>query len=145
VVVASYAYWQRTGFDPALMGKTIRVNEREFTVVGITPRGFTGTMSVFGAELFFPLGVFDTLANDFQGDAARSLQRADAYNLFLVARVKDGLEMSAAAVGLDLLGQGVARAFPAEHEHHRLSLGPLPKFGTSTSPRMNPCWRRSAP
>ena len=133
VVVASYAHWKRAGFDPALLGKTIRVNEREFTVVGITPQGFTGTMSVFGAELFFPLGVFHTLANDFTGDAARSLQRVDAYNLFLVGRVKDGVEMSAASVGLGLLGQGVARAFP-EYEHHVLSLGPLPKFGTSTSP-----------
>ena len=90
-------------------------------------------MSVFGAELFFPLGVFHTLANDFTGDAARSLQRVDAYNLFLVGRVKDGVEMSTASAGLDLLGQGVARSFP-EYEHHVLSLGPLPKFGTSTSP-----------
>ncbi len=133
VVVASYAHWQRTGFDPALIGKTVRVNERAFTVVGITPHGFTGTMSVFGAELFFPLGVFHTLANDFSGDAARSLQRVDSYNLFLVGRVKDGIEMSTASVGLDLLGQGVAKSFP-EYEHHVLSLGPLPKFGTSTSP-----------
>ena len=133
VVVASYAHWKRAGFDPALLGKTIRVNEREFTVVGIAPQGFTGTMSVFGAELFFPLGVFHTLANDFTGDAARSLQRVDSYNLFLVGRVKDGIEMSAASVGLSLLGQGVARAFP-EYEHHVLSLGPLPRFGTSTSP-----------
>ena len=134
VLVASYAYWQRTGLDPALVGKTVRVNEREFTVIGITPRGFTGTMSVFGVELFFPLGVFHTLANDFQGGSARSLQRADAYSLFVVARLKDGIEMSTASVGLDLLGQGLGRTFPAEHEHHRLSLAPLPRFGTSTSP-----------
>jgi predicted permease len=134
VVVASYAYWKRTGLNPELLGQTIRVNERDFTVIGITPRGFTGTMSVFGAELFFPLGVFHTLANDFIGESTRSLQRADAYNLFLVGRVKDGIDMSAAAAGLDLIGQGLARAFPAEQQHHVLSLGPLPKFGTSTSP-----------
>jgi predicted permease len=134
VVVASYAYWQRTGFDPAIVGKTIRVNEREYTIVGITPRGFTGTMSVFGAELFFPLGVFHTLANDFGGDSARSLLRADAYNLFVVARLADGVTPSTAAVGLDLLGQGLARAYPGEFENYRLTLAPLPKFGTSTSP-----------
>jgi predicted permease len=134
VVVASYAYWKRMGFDPALVGKTVRVNERAYTIVGITPRGFTGTMSVFGAELFFPLGVFHTLANDFSGDAVRSLLRADAYNLFLVARLEDGVELSTAGVGLDLLGQGIARAFPAEYGDYRLTLGRLPKFGTSTSP-----------
>jgi hypothetical protein len=66
VAIVSHAYWKRTGFDPGLVGKTVRVNERPFTVVGIAPRGFTGTMSVFGPELFFPLGVFHTLANDFE-------------------------------------------------------------------------------
>ncbi len=59
------------GFDPALIGKTIRVNERAFTIVGITPQGFTGTMPLFGPELFFPLGVFDTLSNDSDGDTSR--------------------------------------------------------------------------
>ena len=74
VVVATLC---ATGSAPGsirrLVGTTIRINERLFTVVGITPQGFTGTMSVFGPELFFPLGVFHSLANDFQGDTARTL------------------------------------------------------------------------
>ena len=78
------------------MGQTIRVNERPYTVIGITPRGFTGTMSVVGPELFFPLGVFHTLATEFLDASARSLQRADAYNLFLVGRLKDGVTLDAA-------------------------------------------------
>ena len=134
VVVASYAYWQRTGFAPGLVGQTMRVNERAYTVIGITPRGFSGTMSVVGPELFFPLGVFHTLATEFMDASARSLQRADAYNLFLVARLKDGVALNTAGAGLELFGQSLARSFPAEHEHHVLSLAPLPKFGTSTSP-----------
>jgi predicted permease len=134
VTIASFAYWKRTGFDPGLVGKTVRVNERPFTVIGIAPRGFTGTMSVFGPELVFPLGVFHTLANDFQGETSRSLQRADVYNLFLVGRLKDGLAPSAASVGVELFGKSLAQAFPAEHEHQVLSLAPLPKFVTGTSP-----------
>ncbi|MCC6989098.1 MAG: ABC transporter permease [Acidobacteria bacterium] len=134
VAIASHAYWKRTGFDPGLVGRTVRVNERPFTVVGIAPRGFTGTMSVFGPELFFPLGVFHTLANDFEGEAARSLQRADAYNLFLVGRLKDGVAVSAASVGVELFGKSLAQAFPAEHEHQVLSLALLPRFVTGTSP-----------
>jgi hypothetical protein len=93
-------------------------------------------MSVFGPELFFPLGVFHSLANDFQGETARTLARADAYNLFLVARIRDGIAPTAASEALALFGQGLARTFPAEHEHQALSLDALPKFGTSTSPRM---------
>ena len=108
MVVATYAYWKRSGLDPALLGKTIRINERRFTVVGITPQGFTGTMTVFGPELFFPLGVFDSLSNDFQGETARTLAHADAYNLFLVARMRDDISMAAASQALALLGRSLA-------------------------------------
>ena len=135
VTVATYAYWQRTGFKPDLVGATIRVNERAFTVVGITPRGFTGTMMVFGPELFFPLGVFHTLSNDFEGEGDRALQRADAFNLFLVARLADGVTREAAATRLEAMGPQLARAFPAEYQDARVTLADLPRFGTSTSPR----------
>lgn len=135
VVMATYAYWQRTGFKSDLVGSTIRVNERAYTVVGITPRGFTGTMMVFGPELFFPLGVFHTLSNDFEGDTDRALQRADAFNLFLVARLANGVTRDAASTRLESMGPQLARAFPAEYLDARVTLAPLPRFGTSTSPR----------
>lgn len=134
VVVVSHTYWKRTGLDPDLVGKTIRINERLFTIVGITPPGFTGTMSIFGPELFFPLGVFDSLSNDLPGLSTRSLARPDAYQLFLVGRVKDGVSIASASQAVELAGQGLARSFPAENEHQALSIAPLPKFGTSTSP-----------
>jgi len=134
VVVVTYAYWQRTGFRPDVVGSTVRVNERAYTVVGITPRGFTGTMMVFGPELFFPLGVFHTLSNDFEGESDRTLHRADAFNLFLVARLADGVSPEAAATRLEAAGPQLARAFPAEYGDARVTLAPLPRFGTSTSP-----------
>jgi len=135
VVVATYAYWQRTGFKPDLVGSTIRVNERAFTVVGITPRGFTGTMMVFGPELFFPLGVFHSLATDIDDQDRRTLQRAGAFNLYLAARLADGVSTTAAQSRLESLGPHLARAFPAEYQDARVTLAPLPRFGTTTAPR----------
>ncbi|MEW6323525.1 MAG: ABC transporter permease [Acidobacteriota bacterium] len=134
VVVASYAYWQRRNLDPALVGQTVRINERPYTVVGIMPRGFTGTMTTFGPELFFPLGVFDTVSNDFQGESGRTLQRADTYNLFLVGRLKDGVTAEATSARLATVAGGLERAYPAEYRDARLTMAPLPRFGTSTSP-----------
>ena len=135
VVVATYAYWQRTGFKSDLVGSTIRVNERAFTVVGITPRGFTGTMMVFGPELFFPLGVFHSLATDIDDDDRRTLQRAGAFNLYLAARLADGVSATAAESRLEAVGPQLARAFPAEYHDARVTLAPLPRFGTTTAPR----------
>ena len=34
VTIISYSYWQKTGADPDILGKTVRVNGRLFTVVG---------------------------------------------------------------------------------------------------------------
>lgn len=136
VVVASWTFWQRQGFAPDLIGSDVRINERSFTVVGITPEGFTGTMAVFGPEMFFPLGVFHTLAHDFMGgEIPRSLQAQDAYHLFLVGRLRDGISMDVATSHLLPLAARLERAFPVEYRDARLSLTPLPRFGTSTTPR----------
>ena len=134
VVVATYAYWQRTGFNPALIGSNLRINERAYTVVGITPRGFTGTMMVFGPELFFPLGVFHSISDDFEGEERRLLGQADTYSLFLAARLADGVSIEAASARLGAAGPQLARAFPAEYEDARITVSPLPRLGISTSP-----------
>ena len=40
--VVSHRYWQRRFLgDPAIIGKTIRVNRTTFTIVGVTPETFT--------------------------------------------------------------------------------------------------------
>jgi hypothetical protein len=42
--VLSHAYWQRRfGGDPGIVGKTIRLNQTLFTIVGIIAHGFVGT------------------------------------------------------------------------------------------------------
>src|SRR6185369_2323967 len=47
VAVISYRYWQtRFGGDPAVIGKQVAVNKVSFTVVGVTPPTFTGTLQV---------------------------------------------------------------------------------------------------
>ncbi len=134
VAVVSYEYWQRAGARPDLVGSTVRVNERPYTIVGIAPRGFTGTMMVFGPELFFPMGVFDSISNDFQGEIPRTLERPDAYGLFLVARLAEGVTPEAASERLALMGPELARAYPSAYEDARVTMAALPRLGTSTSP-----------
>ncbi len=134
VAIATHAYWQRAGRRSDLIGSTVFVNERPVTVVGITPPGFTGTMMVIGPELLLPLGAFDLLRTEsFEADT-RPLSAPDTFPLFLVARLAPGVSLAAASTRLTPADAALAEAFPAEYRGRALSVAPLPRFGTSTSP-----------
>ncbi len=42
----------------------LTVNATPVTIVGIAPRGFTGTMAIASPDLWFPLGVYDQMVTD---------------------------------------------------------------------------------
>ena len=44
VAIVSYSYWQKHDLDPNVLGSHLLINGRPFTIVGITPKGFVGTM-----------------------------------------------------------------------------------------------------
>jgi len=47
VVVLSYQFWQeRFGADPAVIGQPLKLNRQSFTIIGVTPPSFTGTLQV---------------------------------------------------------------------------------------------------
>jgi len=55
IVVISHRLWrERFGSDPAVVGRSIRLSERPVTVVGVAPRGFTGTDRIVSRDLWYP-------------------------------------------------------------------------------------------
>src|SRR6266705_4642756 len=44
VAIVSYSYWAKHDLDPGVLGSHLPINGRSFTIVGITPKGFVGTM-----------------------------------------------------------------------------------------------------
>src|SRR5207253_6902801 len=58
IAVMSHKCWlQRFGGDQNVIGRTVIVNGRSFTVVGIAPRGFYGTEVVSAPDLWFPMAM----------------------------------------------------------------------------------------
>ena len=58
VMLLSYAGWQKHfGGDPNIVGAKVQVNGREFTVLGITPKGFFGTELFFSPDVFFSMAM----------------------------------------------------------------------------------------
>ncbi|MBZ5620153.1 MAG: ABC transporter permease [Acidobacteriia bacterium] len=133
VAVASYTFWRKSGADPGLVGKTLRINGRIFTVVGITPEGFTGTTAMISPELYLPLGMYEPMINDFEG-AARPLAARDNHCLILVGRLRAGLAQPAADAQLASVALGMEQAYPAENRNQTLFVRPLARMSVTTNP-----------
>jgi len=134
VAIASYTSWQETGFDPAFIGRTMRVNARDFTIVGVAPKGFTGTTAIMAAELYLPLGVFDSVVNDVFKNNGRGLNDRSNLSLMVSGRLKPGVTMEQANARLALLSADLERSYPAENRHQLLTVHAMSRINISSTP-----------
>src|SRR5262249_46967599 len=91
VVVVSHGFWKKAGGPADFVGRVVRLNGQDFTVVGIAPEGFSGTMALLSPEVWLPLGMYDATLNDFQrrgGGGGPAGRRAP--HPILGGRAKDG-------------------------------------------------------
>jgi len=134
VAIVSYSYWQKQNLNPALLNSQITVNNRQYTVIGILPKGFTGTMQVFAPEVWLPLGSYDTVANDFESDNRTTLGDRTGTQLLIIGRMKAGMSGAAAEPALKTLAANLEQAYPVEQKDQTFITSPVSRFATSTSP-----------
>ncbi len=136
VAILSYLAWQRMGGGDDVIGRTLKLNGRDFTVVGVAPRGFGGSLVLISPELWVPTGMYDTLANDFvRDDAAGSMRERRHHSLILVARFKPGTTMESMTPAVQAAGAQLEQAFPGDNQNQELSLAPLARLSVSSSPQ----------
>jgi len=134
VVVVSYGYWQKQNLNPGLLNSQITVNSRPYTVIGILPKGFTGTVQIFSPEIWLPLGSYDAVANDFDSDNRTALGDRSGTQLMIIARLKPGLTGAAAEPALKTLAANLEQAFPVEQKDQTFISAPVSRFADSTTP-----------
>jgi len=134
VAIASYAVWRRMGLDPSFIGRSVRVNGSDYTVVGVTARGFAGTMSLLSPEWWFPLGSFDIIVAEMFKQRATGLTDRGNYPLNLAAALRDSVSRSSAESMLDAFGQRLSDEYPATDKNQIFSLGTLPHMSISSQP-----------
>ena len=137
VAIVTYARWQQEGRDPAFIGKTIRINAIDVTVVGVAPEGFTGTMALVSAELYLPLGMFDAVVTDRFKNNGRGLADRSNAALVVAGRVKPGVTDAVLSARLDAVARQLEAAYPAEHKNLALMAHPVPRMSGSPRPQTN--------
>jgi predicted permease len=133
VTIVSYTYWRKTGADPDLLGKTLQINGRIYTVVGIAAKGFSGTMAMLSPDLYLPLGMYNSVANDFEG-RGQSLGLRSSHVLIVAGRLKNGVTIEAANTSLALVADRLARGYPDENKNQTILAHALARNSVSTSP-----------
>jgi predicted permease len=113
VVVLSYGLWQRRfGADPGLMGKVVNVNGYPFTVVGIAPPEFTGTIASSPPDVYVPIMMLGQVLPSSNPDLLFGPRSRSSGWLQVLGRLKPGVSREQAAAAMTTLGSQVARAHP---------------------------------
>lgn len=136
VTVVSEEYWRRSGADPDIVGKTIRINTQPFTVIGVAPRGFGGPTTMIAPAVWLPTGVYDLLVRGtFRQGVRRAFADRAEESLLLFVRMKPGTSFASAQAPLTALAGQLEQAFPAEHRHLGLKVSAISRTGISSNPQ----------
>jgi predicted permease len=109
VAVISHRLWRRRFHgDPAAIGKTLRVNQVELTVVGVAPEEFRGTMPGLIFDIWTPV----TMGKELGMVSDSALRSRGNRGLYAVARLRDGVDIRQARAEAMAYSRSLTAAFP---------------------------------
>ena len=108
-IVISHAFFRELGGDPALVGSTLTLDDKAYTILGVLPPG-NGYPSAEPA-VYLSLGPISDLPWD---------DRDSSFGLRMLARLAPGVELAAAQRELDRIADGIAREEGREVARPRL-------------------------
>ena len=102
-VVISDSLWQRRfSADSGIVGKTLRLNDKIYTIVGVTEPNFRGLQLGLPPEFWLPTTASPDLTRGERGD--RGIQ--------LIGRLKPGVSLAQAQTQLTTIAARLAQAYP---------------------------------
>jgi predicted permease len=139
VIVLSHGLWQRRfGGRADVLGETLQISGVTYTVVGVAPRTFTGTVPGIAPEFWTPLMMVDRLnfsgiqSNmDDQPDVPRIRNRGRRW-LFVKGRLADGRTIEEARAQVETVYARLRAEHPKSNEKVKPALMP------ATSIRFHP-------
>ncbi len=133
IAVISYAFWkQRFGLDPTILGRTIRIHNSSFEIVGVSPPGFFGETVGQAADVWVPITMQDVIypGRDLLTASPQGLLNQHIW-LQVMGRLKPGITTTQANASLNvafkhliesLLGTGLTEAQRREFLDQRLKV-----------------------
>ena len=106
--IIGYGLWQRRfGGDQQIVGKSVTMNDRDYTIIGVLPQGFTYRDQEY--DVFAPLGLHGA-----EEDAHR---RSSHAGIYCVARLKPGVTLKQAQADLDAISAALEHQYPESNKN----------------------------
>jgi predicted permease len=109
LVVLGYSFWQgKFGGDPRIVGRSVRVNGKEATVIGVAAEQFHGTLFSLNMEAYLPLSALPLV-----DDSPNFWTVRDDRRLTVMGRLKHGTTLKQAESSVDLVAERLAAEYPS--------------------------------
>ena len=110
VAVLDPDFWKREfGADPAVVGRVVRLNGTDFTIVGIAPESFPGLLLFQRPDLYVPLTMVTAFAT---GHVQTFLEDRGHRELFIRARLKENVTLQQARSEIAVIASTFERDYP---------------------------------
>ncbi len=110
-IVLSEAFWRsRFGADPHIVGATVEINKRPFTVIGIGPKSF------HGADLFIWPDFWLPMVNEEQIEGYDFLSKRLNHGILVIGKLKPGVTPKQGAADLNAIATRLAKQNPGADE-----------------------------
>ena len=114
-IVLSYAYWHtRFQDDRGVVGRTVQLNKHPFTIVGVAPPEFHGTVLFFFPDFFVPM----VNEEQVQGTIFRGTNllnaRGTRWVFMVMGHLKAGVTPAQAIVDLNSIGSYLEKSYPKD-------------------------------
>jgi predicted permease len=129
VVVVSYDYWQtKLGGAVDVVGRSLRANDQDLTIVGVTPDGFQGTVLGLQFDLWVPATLAPTLLS-----GSRELSERGNRGYYVMGTLREGVTLEQAQAETGAAMARLSREFPETNA--TMSAQVLPYWRASRGPQ----------
>jgi predicted permease len=109
-IVLSHAFWHsHFQDDPGVVGKTVQLNKHPYTIVGVAPPAFHGTILFFSPDIFVPIVNHEQLAG-----ASELNERGRRWVFELLGHLKPGVSPAQAVADLNSVGAYLEKTYPKD-------------------------------
>jgi putative ABC transport system permease protein len=107
VIVLGHSYWaKRFNRDPTVVGRSVVVNGKPFTIAGVVPEWFQGVYALVEFDAYMPLSMETS-------DAYKNMTtKRDEHALHVIGRLKPGLGQKQAQAAVAVLAKQLETQYP---------------------------------